>query len=167
MTEYRVIHGFSGVRSDEEAAIVGGLLEKRFKEGPIDPAAVVRLAKPARSPLHRYFTWDDARAAQEHRLTEARGLLRSIAVVHHTTDEGEEWRTRAYHSVALKTDSKRSQRFYLHERLVWTSPELADQVVARAYGELVGWQARYRNYQELRAAGELVASAAQTLADRT
>lgn len=161
---YRVVAGVSALRTDEEAQRVGEYLDKRFRDGPIDPAAVVALAQPARSPLHRFFDWDDAAAAHAYRLDQARGILRSIAVVR-LTESGEQ-RTRAFHNVALRGQG-RVERAYLHERVVWSSPELADQIVVRAERELLGWQARYGQYQELRDAVAIVASAVETLAERS
>jgi hypothetical protein len=163
-TEYRVVAGVSGLHTDEEAQRIGELLDKRFRDGPIDPEAIVKMAQSSRSPLHRYFDWDDARAAHEHRLAQARGILRSIAVIRFTAS-GEQ-RTRAFHNVTLRGQG-RAERAYVSERVVWASPELADQIVVRAERELLGWQARYEQYQKLRGAVELVAAAVETLAERS
>jgi len=162
--EYRVISGISSLRTDEEAAKVGAVLEKRFGDGPIDAAALVRLAAPTRSPLHRYFEWDDAIAASEYRLEQAKSIMRSIAVVR-VDASGNERTLRAFHSVALLT-VEGAERAYMPERIVWATPELADQVVVRAQRELIGWQDRYSTYESLRAAVGLVGAAVETLADR-
>lgn len=54
--------------------------------GTLTPELVVEEARPEGSPLHDQFTWDDAAAAHEHRLYEARALIRSIRVEVTTTE---------------------------------------------------------------------------------
>jgi len=160
MTTYRVISGVSGIRTDEEAQRVGEELERRFGDRPVTPAEVVEVARRSRSPLHRYFEWDDTAAAQAHRETQARTLLRSVAVAHDDRLAGRP--SRAYFNVAFLT-TQGVQRAYVAERVVWATPELADQVVVRAERELLGWQSRYGDYQELRVAGALVGEALEAL----
>lgn len=46
------------------------------RDGALSPAAVVEAAEPKGSPLHGYFTWDDAAAGTAHRLDQARQLIR-------------------------------------------------------------------------------------------
>ena len=50
-------------------------------DGVLRPADVVVAATPPSSPLHKYFTWDDAKAAHEHRLDQARRLMRVTVLV--------------------------------------------------------------------------------------
>jgi hypothetical protein len=149
---YKVVAGVSSIRTDEEAQKVGEELERRFGDRPIVASEVVQLARRPRSPLHRHFEWDDGVAAEAYREVQARTLLRSIAVVRSDLKAG---RTRAYQNVTVLTDSG-ARKVYLAERIVWATPELADQVVVRAERELLGWRAKYGDYQELRAAGALV-----------
>ena len=49
-------------------------------QGRITPEMVVDAARDPNSPLHSAFTWDDAQAAHEHRLAQARVLLRRVRV---------------------------------------------------------------------------------------
>lgn len=48
--------------------------------GTLTPADVVADAKQKTSPLHDHFTWDDKEAAHQHRLNQARELIRSVRV---------------------------------------------------------------------------------------
>lgn len=41
---------------------------------------VVKAAKAAKSPLHKLFNWDDAAAAHEHRVLQARVMINSLQV---------------------------------------------------------------------------------------
>ena len=49
-------------------------------QGRVTPEIVVEAARDPDSPLHSAFTWDDAQAAHEHRLAQARVLLRRVRV---------------------------------------------------------------------------------------
>jgi hypothetical protein len=53
--------------------------------GLLFPDDVVKEARPANSPLHSHFEWDDGRAAQQHRLWQARQLICvSVEVIEHS-----------------------------------------------------------------------------------
>lgn len=44
------------------------------------PQAVVEAARPASSPIHNAFDWDDESAGEKFRLSQARSLIRSIQI---------------------------------------------------------------------------------------
>ena len=58
--------------SAEERAAIDTLT----RQGRVKPAALVRAAASETHPLHHRFTWDDTEAAHQHRLQEARSVLR-------------------------------------------------------------------------------------------
>lgn len=59
--------------------IKSALSEIAAKNGGIlTPDAVVQEAKQLESPLHDCFEWDNKKAAHQHRLDQARGLIRSV-----------------------------------------------------------------------------------------
>jgi len=55
-------------------------------DGKLSPESVVRDAKKRSSPLHKFFEWDDSKAAHEHRIYQARELIRSITVFSSSTE---------------------------------------------------------------------------------
>lgn len=57
-------------------------LEKiaKLHGGSLTPDAVVTDARDVKSPLHDQFEWDDETAAHQHRLDQARGLIRTMRV---------------------------------------------------------------------------------------
>lgn len=64
---------------DEMTQILLGELERiRERDGLLTSAAVVEAARSDASPLHPRFEWDDTVAAHEHRLHQARGLIRTF-----------------------------------------------------------------------------------------
>lgn len=62
---------------NDEALLV---LKQLARKGELTPERVVEHAQRQDSPLHEFFEWDDALAAQAHRLQQARSLIRSVRV---------------------------------------------------------------------------------------
>lgn len=73
---------------DEVLKALKGLEDSR---GKLHADEVVAAARPEDSALHGLFTWDDAIAAAQRRLEEARGLIRSyrVAVVREVASGGQ------------------------------------------------------------------------------
>lgn len=46
--------------------------------GNLDPEVVIAAARDPGSPLHTFFTWDQAQAAHERHIDQARTLIRSV-----------------------------------------------------------------------------------------
>ena len=57
-------------------------LEKltKLNKGRLTPSKVVHDAKAKTSPLHDQFTWDDDKAAELHRLWQARNLIKTVKI---------------------------------------------------------------------------------------
>jgi hypothetical protein len=70
--------------SQEKAQFVRLMADK---DGLIEPLAVIEAARPADSPIHGEFEWDDAKASHEYRLDQARGLIRFVRLEFKTTRE--------------------------------------------------------------------------------
>lgn len=65
--------------------LVGQELERiRAEKGKLTAQEVVEEAKFPDNPLHNAFDWDDAIAAQKHRLNQARKLIVSVRVINGT-----------------------------------------------------------------------------------
>ena len=54
------------------------ILEQMELQGRLTPDEVVHIASDPESPLHEAFDWDDASAAHQYRLDQARSLIRSV-----------------------------------------------------------------------------------------
>lgn len=82
--EYVYRHGFSvpGVSASE----VAEELDRIRETGDLTPQAVVEQSQSDDALLHPAFEWDDAKAASEHRLQQARQLLRGVFVVYEDRD---------------------------------------------------------------------------------
>ena len=66
------------VLSDKEAQVWGTELQRLGRNiGGVTPQAVLNEAKRGESPLHSFFEWDDARAAQAGRFGDGKTLTNS------------------------------------------------------------------------------------------
>lgn len=79
---YRKEYYSSGRFSQKDAEILGPAIERLAEQsgGRMTAAAVIEEARPDTSPFHPYIEWNDARAAEEHRLSQARHILNGIGV---------------------------------------------------------------------------------------
>ena len=145
--EYRFKRGSSFSRK-HGADEVGRCLADIEKEcGWVDPEEVVRSARAKRSPLHKFFTWDDSEAAQLRRLDEARHLVRSVEV--RIVDLGRKKQTvlvRAF--VNLRRGHGQHEPYYSTVR-VMKSADLRGALVAKALEEAAAWHRRYSHLSEL------------------
>lgn len=70
----------SGVKGDPQA--VGEELARLHSaNGGLRPEEVVENARDPNSPLHSNFEWDDGKAAEEHRKSQARRLIASVRIL--------------------------------------------------------------------------------------
>ena len=62
--------------------IRGALSDIYQQNGQLTPSIVVDASRPVDSPLHSQFEWDDSKAAEKYRRTQAAKLIRDIHVVY-------------------------------------------------------------------------------------
>jgi hypothetical protein len=127
-----------------EAAVVGAhieMLREKFK-GEITPEDIVADAKSDNSPLHSFFEWDDGEAAHQHRLHQARGLIRSVVAIY-VQDDKPAVKARAYVHIAEGDTSH-----YREASHAMSVQVTRDAVLKRALAELIGWQKRYHELHE-------------------
>lgn len=130
--------------TDAQASVVGRRLAEIDRRGgrSITPDAVVADARSAESPLHLFFEWDDAAAAEAHRIERARYLIRSVRVV--IEKEGREpFTPRAF--VRAGTEGAEYKRV----QVVLAQPDLREDLLRRALDELRAWRRRYADLKEL------------------
>lgn len=128
-----------------EALTVWKALEQlgRGTGGQLTPRLVVEAARPNESILHSLFEWDDAVAAEAHRLEQAGCLMRALQVHYEVQPEQIEV-VRALQNVTMS-----SERVYISTIRALEEEDLRRQVINGALKELQGWTYRYRQYSEL------------------
>lgn len=102
--------GFSG-----DAETVFSELEqiRDINDGQLHTCEIVNAARPAKSPLHPYFEWNDQKAAEKYRENTARRLVRAIIIKpEKDTPEDNPAIHRAYISVKPETETPTDRTRY-------------------------------------------------------
>ena len=131
-----------------DAQAIGEELRPLYRKfGQKVPAqAVVDKAANPELKMHACFEWDDTEAARQHRLEQARYLLRSYTV-RMLDDTGGERVTRA--TVSIRDEDAPEHCTYAETEYAMNDPELRARAVATALREVVAWQRRYAELEEL------------------
>lgn len=126
--------------NNKQAQVIGEILEGM---GEFTPADVVEAARPKKSPMHNCFEWDDTKAAEAHRLNQARHMVQRIRVVV-KTERSDARPVKAYHSVVVMADDGQSgTRRYVSTATISHDTDLSEQVVVQARCELETWKKKY------------------------
>ena len=154
MTRYAFNGAVTGRAKRAGPQLIGEALEviRLANAGELHPRAVVEDARPPESPLHPHFEWNDAKAAEAHRLDQARALIRSIRVVDDDRSRPAFLSVRSDIGIAYRSISE-----------VLTSADLRQRILEQAERDLNSWTARYRELKEI---VELVLPAQQELRRR-
>lgn len=138
-----------GVSADVAGQALAALTEVAG-DRPVTARMVVDAARPAEAPLHPAFTWDDVRAAELYRETEARLLIRSVRVVEDAQAEAAPARVYVAVQQQLGADV---QRGYVPVTRAMSDPSLREQVIETARRDLRAFVARYQEFAELSSIG--------------
>lgn len=146
-----------------DAQAVGETLDAiRETEGSgFTPESVVHAARSKRSPLHAAFTWDDGEAAEKYRLTEASYLIRTVVVVVHDDERGEDREERAFVPVTVR-DADESR--YLPIVDVISDDDYRRQHAERLLSELIAVRRRGQDFKEFARVWTAIDAAAKRFA---
>jgi hypothetical protein len=124
---------------------IGTELERIAKanNGTLTPRATVDAATDERNYLHRFFEWNNERAADAHRLDQARYLIRVIRVVDETRQDS------PVRMAFLSVSDGKAGRSYIPLANVIDSPRLSILVLEQAERDLAAWQRRYSELADL------------------
>lgn len=128
-----------------EANVVGAhieMLREKFK-GELTPEDILDDAKHDNSPLHSFFEWSDSAAAHQHRLAQARGLIRSVVAIY-TKPDGPAVRQRAYVNIKKAGEPQH----YRETGHAMSLKSTRDVVLRQAWREFQAWRNRYRDLKE-------------------
>lgn len=106
---------------------------------------VVERARPAGSPLHSHFLWDNTEAAHQFRLLQARNLINIAVEVIHA--DGEEREMQVF--VSLKDDRANDGGGYRTTVDVMGNAGLRKQLLQQALEDLEYFAEKYKNLKEL------------------
>jgi hypothetical protein len=125
---------------------VGEILEQIREQngGLLQPRHVVKAAAPANHPLHRYFEWDDRKAAAKWRHKQAQSLINHVYI--EMPDDPEADATIAYVSIG---EHKQDGRYFVSAQDAMVDPEMRQQVLGEAMQSIQAWRRRYQALTEL------------------
>lgn len=116
---------------------------RRKNHGFLHPADVVNVAEDPDSILHPYFEWDDTKAAHEHRIAQARKLIRvSVTVLPGADDYGS---IRAY----VKLTDDNPNQGYRATIEVLSDAQQRRRLLDQALREMASFRKKYRILTEL------------------
>jgi len=115
----------------------------RDEKGSLTAPLVVEAATPEDNLLHRYFEWDDQKAATRWRLEQAGQIIRSVVVA--TTPNGEDLAqpVRAFCHVVIEEDSS-----YESVQAVMIDPDLRLQVLDEVAKDLATTRRKLESLKE-------------------
>ncbi len=129
---------------DSTKAIAAELERIRLGNGGLlRPEDVVAAARPKTSLLHDQFEWDDTSAAVQHRLWQARQLIRVTVMVLPRQEQP----IRTY--VSLRTDRALAGGGYRTLCDVLDDEQLREQLLAEALDDLATFRTKYGRLKEL------------------
>lgn len=147
----------SGASADANA--VGAHLEllRQQCKGELTPRDVLDDAKNPNSPLHSFFEWSDSEAAEQYRLSQARGLIRAVVAIYTQPDQPAQ-RIRAYVHIAEK-----GAPHYRETSHAMSQTKTRQLVLQRAWAEFMQWRKRYQDLKEFAAVFEAADDVAKKL----
>lgn len=116
------------------------------RAGELTPSLVVEEARPEDSPLHSHFEWDDAVAAEAHRVSQAAHLIRSCRVVYGEANNGESKSVRQWLNVTHEEDPAR--RTYKPVDEVFADDFSRQLILRECEREVAALQRKYGHLKE-------------------
>ena len=125
----------------------------RKKHGTLQPEDVVEEASRDGHPLHDCFTWDDTEAARQHRLEQARHLIRVLVIVRADDDSDEPLTVRAYAHIVDESEDEDedSTRHYISMTEGLSDDIMRARILADALKELKAFRKKFADLREFAA----------------
>ena len=78
--EEEQVYGSQNKLGADDRQLLGRIFHRMQAEGKLNPTLIVAEAQNWKSPLHKYFDWDNQEAAHRWRLFQARMLIRAVVL---------------------------------------------------------------------------------------
>ena len=119
------------------------------RHGQLTPDIVVDAARPKESPLHRFFQWNNGKAAEQYRLIQASCLIRRVKVTYQASDE-KTVRVRAFVNVTPEArlpadeDPEAGTRgIYVSVSSEFHNDHYRDEVIAQCMADVEAFRRKY------------------------
>lgn len=140
----RYAAGPGAAYNDETAEVLGQMVEDIVRRGEeVTPKLIVELGKPKSSPIHDIFTWDDKKAAEAHRLNEARHALSCLLVITSTGEDAHTEKALFNIKTVQVGDPNQARREYVQRSDVFSSEYVRLQIKQDALRELRLFREKY------------------------
>lgn len=128
----------------QDADAVGKHLEflRKQHRNELTPSDVVADARGHNSPLHSFFEWDDAKGAEAHRLSQARGLIRCVVAIY-VSPSAKAKRVRAFVHI-----NEAGAQHYRSTDHAMSQERTRNMILRQAWREFKSWRQRYRELDE-------------------
>lgn len=124
-----------------DAQTAGEELNRIYRtKNRLDPKDVVNESRPVSAPLHSCFEWNDSKAAEKYRESQASDLIRCITVIYEP-QEASPVEVRAYQSV---------QGTYRPIEVVIDNEEQMEELYRKAFAELETFRKKYAALKRLK-----------------
>ena len=118
----------------------------KSNKGKLTSKEVVNRARSEDSPIHDCFEWNDDKAAEGFRIKQAQDLMNHLQIV--IKYNGEEKIVPMFINLVIEEGGKFERR-YVQTEIVAKDENLRRQAIEQALKELISWQKRYKDIQEL------------------
>lgn len=127
------------------AQVAGEVMEKiEQRDGKLTKEAFLEESRPADSPTHELFEWDDGIAAEKFRLEQARHTINDIQVKIIRNDS--EMKTPAFVKVTVGAKTKAD---YINVETTMQTDDYRRAAIQNAIDELKAIEQKYNTYVEL------------------
>jgi hypothetical protein len=127
------------IKADAQKA--GEMLENLEKTVGNTPKNLVEANRDESAPLHNEFEWNDTKAAEKYRETQAGYIIRNICIVRESEEKPP---VRAFYSVT--TDEERK---YESLNVIIKSEDKTKKLLESALRELIAFKAKYSMLSEI------------------
>ena len=114
------------------------------RDGIVKPEAVLGYAEPEDSPIHKYFEWEDSKAATMYRLNQAMHLIVEVTVEYAGGER------QAYHNVVVELSEGIREQGYFPVEVVTSDEDKYRSAVAALVADLRSLQKKYEELQEMK-----------------
>lgn len=118
------------------------IAEIALRRGGVTPQILVEESRDNTSTLHPIFEWDDSIAGEKYRLSQGADVLRGLVIIKASENQDDEPEIiRAFVNVAPLKDT--TERKWVPIEQAINDPKLYEQLVNRAYQDLVTFEKKY------------------------
>lgn len=137
--------------SSKDAKIIGPVLVELADRGGVTARDVLDTGRSPQSPLHKYFEWNDEKAADIYRLEQARKIMRSIRVTYTETNQSgaeESYSARIVQAMTVVPYEDKARQYHSFKTLHGDTL-FAAKLLGSAIDDLKGWRRKYEPYVQM------------------